>query len=186
MSELIVTITGSSGAGKSTLEKNLGNHYGGGRVVTITTRPPRKGEIPGVHYHFETLESLGARTDLLWNVTIHHHNYLVSDEAFHKALEETRGVAFVSITPERHVFVRDRFGRQGLKTLAIHLKPPSEVELRRRLSDRGESLEMIEKRLQDSTEFEKNARLVPNLHFIEPQKAESTFIEVLKLIQAAQ
>jgi hypothetical protein len=45
---------------------------------------------------------------------------------------------------------------------------------------------MIEKRLQDSLEFEKNAQLVPDLNFIEPKDAESTFAEVLKLIKSAQ
>ncbi len=54
---------GASGSGKSTLESGLINsdrfrpldpifH----KVVSVTTRPQRWGEIPGVHYHFMTDE----------------------------------------------------------------------------------------------------------------------------------
>jgi guanylate kinase len=186
MSELIVTITGSSGAGKSTLESKLSQYYGGGRVITIATRPPRDSEIPGVHYHFETTKTLDSRNDLLWKVTIHGSIYSVSEDAFFKALKETGGIAFVSITPERHQFVRDWFAPKGIKTLAIHLLPPTETVLRARLMNRGESPGMIQKRLMDSTKFEKNSQSVIGLNFIEPKGVDETFAEVLKLIKTIQ
>lgn len=52
-SPLLVVIAGPAGSGKSTLCERLLQHYDDfSRVVTTTTRPPRPGEIPGVHYHF--------------------------------------------------------------------------------------------------------------------------------------
>jgi guanylate kinase len=183
---LIVTITGASGAGKSTLENSLTAHFGGGRVVTITTRPPRSAERPGIEYHFESLESLSQRNDLLWKVLIHNHVYAVSEAAFYTAAEETVDLAFVCITPERHVFVREWFEPKGIKTLAIHLQHPGEPELRRRLQSRGESGGTIEKRLLDSIEFEKNALKVPNLQMIPALAPKEVLRRVLELIEQSK
>ena len=47
----ITTLTGPSCAGKSTLEAALA--AGGAlRAISTTTRPPRAGEVDGVHYYF--------------------------------------------------------------------------------------------------------------------------------------
>lgn len=52
---MIYTITGPSGSGKSTLVRVLLEHYPERfrRVVTSTTRKPRRGETDGIDYHFE-------------------------------------------------------------------------------------------------------------------------------------
>lgn len=54
MSYTIVTITGPSGSGKSTLERALieKNPELFNRVISMTTRPPREGEVDGVDYYF--------------------------------------------------------------------------------------------------------------------------------------
>lgn len=50
---LLLVIAGPAGSGKSTLCDRLVREVPGfQRVVTTTTRPPRDGEINGVHYHF--------------------------------------------------------------------------------------------------------------------------------------
>lgn len=49
---MIVILVGKSGAGKTTVAKNLEKMFGYKRVVTYTTRPPRKGEVDGVDYWF--------------------------------------------------------------------------------------------------------------------------------------
>jgi len=48
---LIVTLTGPSGTGKSYLAKSLVDQ-GFTEIVSTTTRPPRAGEVEGVHYYF--------------------------------------------------------------------------------------------------------------------------------------
>lgn len=51
MKNKIVILTGMSACGKDTIAKKLvGNHFY--RVITNTTRPPRKGEVDGIDYHF--------------------------------------------------------------------------------------------------------------------------------------
>jgi len=50
---LLLVIAGPAGSGKSTLcDRLVAERPEFSRVVTTTTRPPRPGEIDGVHYHF--------------------------------------------------------------------------------------------------------------------------------------
>lgn len=50
---VLIVIAGPAGSGKSTLcERLVAESPGFSRVVTTTTRPPRPGEVDGVHYHF--------------------------------------------------------------------------------------------------------------------------------------
>jgi guanylate kinase len=50
---VLLVIAGPAGSGKSTLCDRLVHERADfSRVVTTTTRPPRDGEINGVHYHF--------------------------------------------------------------------------------------------------------------------------------------
>jgi guanylate kinase len=50
---VLLVIAGPAGSGKSTLcDRLVAEVPGFSRVVTTTTRPPRDGEIDGVHYHF--------------------------------------------------------------------------------------------------------------------------------------
>lgn len=52
---VLLVLAGPAGSGKTTLcERMVGEVPGFSRVITATTRPPRPGEINGVHYHFLT------------------------------------------------------------------------------------------------------------------------------------
>lgn len=54
---VLLVIAGPAGSGKSTLcDRLVLERPEFARVVTTTTRPPRAGEIDGVHYHFFTAE----------------------------------------------------------------------------------------------------------------------------------
>lgn len=48
----MLVIVGESSSGKSSVAKYLMEHYGFKRIVTYTTRPPRKNEVNGVDYNF--------------------------------------------------------------------------------------------------------------------------------------
>lgn len=50
----MIVLIGESGSGKSSIEKILSEKYGYKKTISYTTRPPRKGEINGVDYHFIT------------------------------------------------------------------------------------------------------------------------------------
>lgn len=48
----MIVLIGCSGSGKSTIQKVLFDKYNFSRLVTYTTRPPRKNEVDGIDYHF--------------------------------------------------------------------------------------------------------------------------------------
>lgn len=59
---LLLVIAGPAGSGKSTLcDRLLKECRGFSRVVTTTTRPPRPGEVNGVHYHFFSADEFRRR-----------------------------------------------------------------------------------------------------------------------------
>ena len=61
---VLLVIAGPAGSGKSTLcDRLVAESPGFARVVTTTTRPPRAGEINGVHYHFFKPEEFRRRLE---------------------------------------------------------------------------------------------------------------------------
>jgi guanylate kinase len=59
---VLIVIAGPAGSGKTTLcDRMVAEVPGFSRVVTTTTRPPRPGELNGVHYHFLSPEEFDAK-----------------------------------------------------------------------------------------------------------------------------
>jgi len=59
---VLLVLAGPAGSGKSTLcDRLVAANMGFTRVVTSTTRAPRKGEANGVHYHFFTPEDFDRK-----------------------------------------------------------------------------------------------------------------------------
>lgn len=140
-------VSGPSGVGKSTvlkalLEKRPNLYFS----VSATTRPPRVGEIDGVHYHFMDVDAFRNR---------------IAEDAF---LEYAEYVGNFYGTPKKYVDEAMDAGRdvildieiQGAlqvcdkrpDTVRIFIAPPSWAELERRLTERGtDSPEKVQKRL---------------------------------------
>jgi guanylate kinase len=59
---VLLVLAGPAGSGKTTLcDRVVREIPGFSRVITATTRPPRPGEVDGVHYHFLTPDVFDAR-----------------------------------------------------------------------------------------------------------------------------
>jgi guanylate kinase len=59
---VLLVLAGPAGSGKSTLcDRLVAANMGFTRVVTSTTRAPRAGEAPGIHYHFFSPQEFDAR-----------------------------------------------------------------------------------------------------------------------------
>lgn len=135
-SGLVFILSGPSGVGKDTITKFLRNEgFPLGYCVTATTRPPRAGEIEGLHYHFlgdSEFAALLARGGLLEHAVVHGRNYGIPVENLRTALRMGNDVM---VTPDV----------QGAATLratldnaiTIFLAPPSLEELAPRLANRN-------------------------------------------------
>ncbi|MCA9357334.1 hypothetical protein H6784_03180 [Candidatus Nomurabacteria bacterium] len=189
MNRTIITITGASGVGKSTLEESLIEHFGGGRIVSHTSRDPRPGEIKTNYVfcqkwklRFWMCINIFCRTDYLWVINAHGNLYAAHTSQFYTALNETGSIAFGCISDGCHQIVADRFEPEGIVCKAIHLLHPGDSELRRRLEGRKEDPVTIERRIENSTKLEKKSLKNPNLYLIEPGSPEQVFNQVIDII----
>lgn len=141
-----------SGTGKTTLAKRLCDEVEGiAHSVSYTTRPPREGEIDGLHYHFTNLSNFKKmieQGDFLEWAVVHNNYYGTSKykvlERIEKGLDtildiDTQGAAEIKrIMPD---------------SVLIFIMPPSMEELKKRLYGRGtDSEETINRRLLKAEE----------------------------------
>ena len=144
---ILVVFSGPSGAGKGTiLKRYFEDDPPAVLSVSATTRPPRPGEVDGVHYHFisrEEFEQLIANDGVL-EYNIYNGNYYGTlREEVDKRLEAGKLVVLV-IDVHGAANIRRMF--PGATT--IFLLPPSVEELERRLRGRGtETEDSIQERL---------------------------------------
>lgn len=141
-------MSGPSGAGKGTLVKELCSRVPDLWVsVSVTTRKPRPGEIPGVHYGFVSdveFDRLVDSDGLLEWAQVHGNRYGTPRAAVEKMIAEGCQV-ILEIDPQGAFQVRDKMPQSIL--LFIHA--PSMDELQRRLEGRqSETSEQVACRLQ--------------------------------------
>ena len=142
-------IEGPSGTGKGTVIKEiLARDPHIKFSASVTTRPPRKGEVNGVDYYFISDEE---------------YDRLKTEDAFYEYVDSQYGSRYGTLRSEVDSFINvgedvlfdlDWMGAQQMKEKAgadavtIYLLPPSIREVRRRLEGRGtDSREVIEKRM---------------------------------------
>ena len=133
---LLFVLSSPSGAGKSTIARMLVEADGGiAHSVSATTRPPRPGEVDGVHYHFvsdERFDRLVADDAFLEWAPVFGRRYGTLRAEVRRTLEGGRDV----------LLDIDWQGTQQLKAVdpdivRVFVLPPSMAELGRRLSARG-------------------------------------------------
>lgn len=135
----LVVISGASGVGKGTvlgrmMEKCSDLSFS----VSATTRPPRPGEVDGVHYYFitkERFEDMIARGEFL-EYDHHAANYYGTPRAQAEEKMLSSNV-LLDIEPKGAAQVREA----APEALLIFIMPPSMEELERRLRGRGDTPE---------------------------------------------
>ena len=135
----LFVISGASGVGKSTVLKLVMEGRDDLKFsVSATTRPPRPGEVVGVHYYFVTRERFEEmiRQDAFLEYDAHADNYYGTPRAQAEEKME-QGLLLLDIEP---------MGAKQVKQAApdavlIFIMPPSRQELERRLRSRGDTSE---------------------------------------------
>ncbi len=190
-SAVLLLIAGPAGSGKSTLCDRLVNETGSfERVVTATTRPPREGEIDGVHYHFLSAEEFDARIAsgafLEWAWVHKKHRYGGLASAVLGPLKAGRNLVInvdvQGVESFRRAAAADATLHRCMHTVYIDVPIPV---LRERLSKRGtDGPEEIERRMRTA-----EAELLekPKFdHVIESSTREADFEALLAIWREAK
>ena len=144
----LTVVSGPTAVGKGTVVTRLSKEHPEIFVsVSVTTRPPRPGEIDGVHYHFVSADDFDALIEegaLLEWATVHGvHRYGTPRAPVVQAIAQGRP-ALLEIDLQGARQVRNSWPEAQF----VFLAPPSWEELVRRLVGRGtESAAQQDRRL---------------------------------------
>ena len=152
MSGLLFVVSAASGTGKTSLVKALLERVNNLHVsVSHTTRSQRPGELEGVHYHFSTKEDFLA--------SVQEGGFIEYAEVFGNYYGTAQRTVKEQLAKGHDVLLEiDWQGAEQVRKLfpeskQIFILPPSQFDLRQRLSNRGtDSVEVIEHRLSCAVE----------------------------------
>ncbi|WP_168406981.1 guanylate kinase [Acinetobacter indicus] len=152
MSGLLFVVSAASGTGKTSLVKALLERVNNLHVsVSHTTRGQRPGELDGVHYHFTQKQDF---IDL-----IEQGGFIEYAEVFGNYYGTAQATVKEQLAKGHDVLLEiDWQGAQQVRKLfpeskQIFILPPSQFDLRQRLSNRGtDTVDVIEHRLSCAVE----------------------------------
>ncbi len=141
---LMIILSSPSGAGKSTLARRLMDWDPTlSFSVSATTRPPREGEIDGVHYYFSSrqqFQTLVETDQMLEHAEVFGNFYGSPRGPVEKAMNDGRDTLFdVDWQGGQQI----RASALGGHVVSIFVLPPSLPELERRLRSRGQDSEEV-------------------------------------------
>ncbi len=149
---LLMVMASPTAGGKTTIAKRLlAEEPKLRQSVSVTTRPPRLGEVDGVDYHFITEEkfrAMQANSELLEQAFVHNmHHYGTPKAPVEKLLADGKDVLF-AIDWQGAQQISEQM-RQDL--VSVFVLPPNAAEMERRIRTRGQDdEESISKRLTNA------------------------------------
>lgn len=134
----MLVLSSPSGAGKTTLARRLIDQEPDiAMSISHTTRPKRKGEQDGVHYHFVDRDSFTRMRDegafLEWAVVFDHY-YGTTRKPVEQALGEGRDALF-DVDWQGALSLR---GEARDDVVTVFILPPTASALEQRLNDRAQ------------------------------------------------
>ena len=146
---LLFVVSGPSGAGKGTICKELLKRLDIDLSVSMTTRPPRIGEIEGESYYFVSeVEFLRTKENggLLECACVYGNYYGTPKQMVLEKLAAGRDV-ILEIDIQGALAVREVYP----EGVFIFILPPTLAELRKRITERGtDTQEVIARRMSET------------------------------------
>ncbi len=150
---LLLVLSSPSGAGKTTITRALVEAEPDIALsVSVTTRPPRDGEIDGTHYHFiarARFDEMVAKAELLEHAVVFGHCYGTPRAPVVAALE-TGGDIISDVDWQGTQQLKDKV-RDDL--VSIFILPPSRSALQDRLERRAQdTAEIVASRMEKAAD----------------------------------
>ncbi|GAB1476683.1 guanylate kinase [Bacillota bacterium] len=146
---LLFVVSGPSGAGKGTICKRLAEKFDIHLSVSMTTRPPRPGEIDGESYYFVTEDTFRKVSDdkgFLEQAKVYGNYYGTPKDKVIEQLRQGRDVV-LEIDIQGAMQIRENYPAGKF----VFILPPSMAELRKRITGRGsETEEAINLRMKEA------------------------------------
>ncbi len=143
---ILLLVSGPSGSGKTTLCRRLADEKEAHYSISCTTRAPREGEVNGRDYHFLDRADFTDRIeagDFLEHAEVHGNHYGTLKSEVRDYISKGADVV-MDIDVQGAILVRaceDSDIQTALTELFV--MPPSEEELRARLTGRGTDAEDV-------------------------------------------
>ena len=156
MNGIALVISGPAGVGKTTLCDRLLLDFNPilTRVITVTTRKPRKDEVDGKDYIFTTnteFDDLKRNNSFLEYAKVHDNQYGSLKESVHQLFEKNHDV-LLNIDVQGAASLKkleSNLGYLQKRIRSIFIMPESMNDLKSRLENRGQdSEEEIQRRLK--------------------------------------
>jgi guanylate kinase len=131
----VVVVSGPSGVGKSTIVGQVLQRMGAAFSVSVTTRPPRPGEVDGRDYHFidgPTFQGLDRDGELLEWAMVFGHAYGTPARPVREAVAAGKTI-MLDIDVQGAMMVH----RKVPGAAFVLIVPPGDEALRQRLAGRG-------------------------------------------------
>ncbi|MEK7617330.1 MAG: guanylate kinase [Patescibacteria group bacterium] len=186
---MLIVLTGPASSGKDTVQQRLLQHYPSlNRVVTLTTRLPRRGEHDGDEYNFISREEFEQKVkdgEFLEYVDFSGDLYGTTKDSLLIADKEGEDLIW-RVESSRAANLEEVLPQDLLdKTVVIYLNTHSWDVLEDRMRARGTSEDKIKERLKkDKEDLEKYRGKLENIVFNEQGKIDKTMEQVTKLIDA--
>lgn len=153
---MIITFTGESGSGKSTIARSLvnsGNFY---FLTSTTTRAARDTDLLDEYEHIsqEEFEWLKHNDAFIWTASYSGNNYGTKYTYIDEAIDDETNDHILILVPQVLPILLD----YAIDVIPFFVKTPKRSILKKRMKERGDSAESIEKRLKDFGKWENEAK----------------------------